>query len=255
MVRGRHSGRCAGSPELSSHYPRPVITAAAICPHPPLLVRELGGSQDPLAELRGAAVTAVREVTSGAERVVVVGPDDRAGSWDASLPEDVRRFGTTGERTTSGLPLPLAIGRRLLRDADWSGPVELRAVARHTDDDAVEAMAAELAARPDGTVVVLLGEGSARRGDSAPGYLDERAFSFDDCLATALADGDARALCDIDTDLAEDLMVFGATSFRILGALALHQMARGGAEPSGELTYRADPFGVSYLVGTWRLCR
>jgi hypothetical protein len=98
-------------------------------------------------------------------------------------------------------------------------------------------------------VLLLLGDGSARRGDTAPGYLDERAFPFDDALASALAGGDAQALRDLDTGVAEELMVLGATSFRLLGAVALLQ----GGPTAATLHHRGDPFGVSYLVATWRL--
>jgi hypothetical protein len=261
-----------------------VITAAAICPFPPLLFRGLAGLQDPVADLRAAAIAAVRDLVAGAGRVVVVGPAESTGTWDASLPEDVRRFGTTADPVPSGLPLSLGVGRRLLRDAGWSGPVELHGLGPDRDG-AVEALTAELAARPDGTVLLALGEGSARRGATAPGYLDERAFPFDDELARALAEGDARALRDLDAALAEELMVQGAAPFRLLGALALDQATATppsstphpvpaaepsstpypvpAAEPSStpypvpaaELTYRDDPFGVTYLVATWRLSR
>lgn len=218
-------------------------------PHPPLLLRELGGLQDQVADLRSAAVSAVRDVVADHDRVVVVGGAETAGTWGSDVRPDVRRFGTTGARTDSGLPLSLAVGTRLLGDAGWTGPVELVAAAWDAGEDDVEALAADLAGRPDGTALVLLGEGSTRRGDGAPGYLDERAFPFDDALAKALADGDADALRDLDVVLAEELMVLGRTSLRVLGALAVRQ----GTRPHARLTYRDDPFGVTYLVATWEL--
>ena len=138
---------------------------------------------------------------------------------------------------------------RLLHDVGWSGPTELVAVPWEADRATVEVVARDLAARPDGTVLLLLGDGSTRRGEKAPGYLDERAFTFDDGVALALSTGDAPALHDLDTGLAADLMVLGASVLRVLGGVALTQQA----EPTAFLSYRGDPYGVSWFVATWQL--
>jgi CTP:molybdopterin cytidylyltransferase MocA len=225
-----------------------MISAAVLCPHPPLLLRELGGAQDPVGALRAAAVAAVRAATARAERVVVVGGHDEAGAWEPETPVDVRRFGTTGGRPPRpGLPVSLGVGSRLLTDAGWTGPVELLATTWHADAETVDRLADDLAERPRGTVALLLGDGSTRRGHRAPGYLDDRAFGFDDAVAKALATGDADALRDLDTALAEELMVLGSASLRVLGALAV----RHGGPSNAGLDYRDDPFGVSYFVATW----
>jgi hypothetical protein len=225
-----------------------VITAAVLCAQPPLLLRELGGAADPVSALRAAALAAVRAATAGAARGLVVGGHDVAGTWDPALPVDSRRFGTTHlPPPRPALPLALGVATRLLGDAGWSGPVELRTLPWHATAPDVEALADEVGGRPDGTVLLVLGDGSARRGDKAPGYLDQRSFGFDDQLAAALADGDAAALRDLDACLAEELMVLGDAGFRLLGAVA---SARG-SRPTASLTYRDDPFGVSYFVATW----
>jgi hypothetical protein len=225
-----------------------VISAAVLLPHPPLLLRELGGAQDPVAALREAAVAAVKAAVAGASSVVVVGGHDEDGDWSADAGVDVRRFGTTGDHPTRpGLPTSLGVGRRLLEEAGWDGPVELVAARWHAGPGPVAALAERLGARPDGTVLLVLGDGSARRGEKAPGYLDARAFGFDDAVASALAGGDVAALRDLDAVLAEELMVAGSTALRLLGAVA----AVGGSTPVAAMTYRDDPFGVSYFVATW----
>lgn len=94
----------------------------------------------------------------------------------------------------------------------------------------------------------MLGEGSTRRGQSAPGFLDDRAFGFDDSLAAALAGGDAEALLDIDVRLAEELMVLGRPAVQVLAGVA----ATTGPVAEAVLDYRDDPFGVTYLVARWR---
>jgi hypothetical protein len=227
-----------------------VIRAAVLCPHPPLLFRELGGVQDPAVDLRKAAVAAVPETLARAAAVVVVGGHDTAGTWDPTTPADVRRFGTTGGAAARpGLPLSLGVGVRLLEEAGWQGPTELVAVPWHANGPTVEDVARDLAGRPDGTVLLLLGDGSTRRGDKAPGYLDERALPFDDGVATALAAGDAAALHDLDAGLAAELMVLGSGALRVLGGVALAQ----GSAPRAALSYRDDPYGVSWFVATWQL--
>jgi hypothetical protein len=94
-----------------------------------------------------------------------------------------------------------------------------------------------------------MGDGSARRGSTAPGYVDERAFPWDDAVAVALAGGDADSLAGLDVPLAEELMVHGSASFRLLGAVGL----RCGPPSRSALPYRGDPFGVTYFTALWHL--
>ncbi len=222
----------------------------ALCPHPPLLLRELSGRVDAVPALRDACRAAVADLTSGdPAEVVVVGPADRTGRIDEGLAIDVRRFGTTGPRMQpgSGLPQALGVGRRLLDEAGRRDDVSFRTVSWDAGADALAALADDLLARPD-TALLLLGDGSARRGDKAPGFLDERAFAFDDAVAHALATGDPAPLRDLDTGLAAELMVGGRSAFRLLGLL-------GDRLPptAAELTHRDDPYGVSYFVARWDL--
>lgn len=224
----------------------------ALCPHPPLLLRELCGQVDGVPDLRSACRAAVADLV--AERpgeVAVVGPSDRPGPADPGAAVDVRRFGTTGPRTPAGAVLPqsLGVGSRLLQEAGWTGPVSFHAVAHDAGQRHLEQLVDELLGRP-GAAILLLGDGSARRGEKAPGFLDERAFGFDDAVAGALSSGDATTLRDLDTDLAAELMVDGRAVFRLLGLLG------GRCRPvRAGLTHREDPYGVSYLVARWDLTR
>ena len=231
-----------------------MITAAALCPHPPLLFRELAGASDPAADLRAACAGVVRRLLERTpDRVVVVGRvEDLAlpRRWPADATPDVRRFGTVAPRVAAAgetLPLSLGVGRRLLDEAGWDGPAELLGIPTTTTPEQAMGLAAELAGLPGRTALLVLGEGSARRGQSAPGFLDERAFGFDEALAAAVAAGDAAALVGLDAGLADELMVLGRAAFTVLGACAL---ADGGAVRA-DLAYRDDPFGVTYLAALW----
>ncbi|QNN51344.1 hypothetical protein [Nocardioides mesophilus] len=215
-----------------------------LCPHPPLLFRELAGLQDAAADLRVACRTALETALAAApDEVVVVGGAEESRRWEGATAADVRRFGTTAGRTGPGLPLSLGVGSRLLQEAGWTGPTRRQTVVAEAPDHELDALAAELRGRT-GALVLLLGEGSTRRGEKAPGFLDERAFPFDDAVAAALSGGDAAALRDLDAGLAAELAVSGGAVLRLLGRLVTTPVA-------AELSYRDDPFGVSWFVATW----
>lgn len=222
----------------------------ALCPHPPLLLRELSGAVDAVPALRDACRAAVTELTDPRpDELVVVGAADRPGPVDAGRALDVRRFGATGPRTAPGAALPqsLGVGRRLLDEAGWDGPTTFHALSWDAGAGEIEPLADDLLGRP-GAALLLLGDGSARRGEKAPGFLDERAFGFDDAVADALAAGEPGPLSHLDTALAAELMVGGRSVLRLLGLLGERlRPSRAG------LTHRDDPYGVSYLVARWDL--
>jgi hypothetical protein len=222
---------------------------AVLCPHPPLLARALGGQQDPVVELREACGRAVSQlVDARPELIVVVGPARESGPRDG-LTFDVRRFGTTQPRpaTADSLPLSLGIGRTLLDDCGWAGPTTLVGVGWDAPDEELVEVAERVAGASGATGVLMLGDGSACRSEKAPGYLDPRAFGYDDVVAAALGDGDAATLRDLDGALGRELMVGGRSVFRLLGRIA-------GERPvTATLDYRDDPFGISYFVARWSI--
>lgn len=83
----------------------------------------------------------------------------------------------------------------------------------------------------------MVGNGSARRTEKAPGHLDDRAAAFDAALGRALRDGDADSLTAVDADLSRDLWADTAH---------LHRLA--GLGPAARVDYDDDPFGVQYWV-------
>jgi SAM-dependent methyltransferase len=229
--------------------PRPgSLVQVVLCPHPPLLFRGLGGLVDPVADLRVACEAALHAALGRRpERVVVVAAVPDATSVDQRAAPDVRRFGTTGPRTGPGLPLALGVGRWLLDEAGWDGSTELVGLDVDADRSELAELAHGLAAGEERTVVLLLGDGSARRLESGPGTLDERAFGFDAHIVDAVRRADARALAELDAVLADELMVLGRAVFRLLGELGLAVPGR----VVSQVDHESDPFGVLYLVATW----
>jgi hypothetical protein len=224
-----------------------MIASVVLCPHPPLLFRELGGIADPVADLRTACLEALRSALSADPSVmVVVAAIEADAVVDGSLGPDVRRFGGLGAASRPGLPLPLGVGRRLLDDVGWAGPTELVGIDLDAGTASLEALATELASRPDRLVVLLLGDGSARRDQKGPGTLDERASPFDATVVEAVRNGDVEALAGLDVDLAEELLVLGRAAFRLLG-----EIGRQLPPAATQVLHEDDPFGVLYLVAAW----
>lgn len=224
-----------------------MIAAAAVCPHPPLLFRELTGEQDVAADLRAACRAAITSaIAVEPDVVVVVGGDRRTASWDPDLAPEVRGFGTTDPRPVRpGLPLSLGVASRLLVETGWHGPVRMHAVAWDAGHQEVEALAAEVASAGERVAALVMGEGSARRGEKAPGYIDERAFGFDEATGRALDSGDLTALAAMDPRVADELMVTGRAPFGVLAA------AVPGAPAHTKVLYQDDPWGVMYFVASW----
>lgn len=90
------------------------------------------------------------------------------------------------------------------------------------------------------TGVLVVGNGSAKRTEKAPGHLDERAGPFDDALRAALL-GDLAALADVDAALAEDLWA-DVAALDVLPSLAAGRP---------DVLYDDAPFGVQYWVISW----
>ncbi|MFS3127179.1 hypothetical protein ACLM5J_02110 [Nocardioides sp. Bht2] len=188
------------------------MSRLAVIPAAPGLLSAYAGRIDPLAEVRAVVEQAVAWLTADAEVVQVVCV--RASQLDRA--RGLARSGS--ERIATELFAGFTGELR------WSEP----------DDFVVD------------VPTLLLADGSARRGEKAPGHLDERGFEFDAVIERALGSGEADPLAKLDQELGEELLVGGAVAFRRLGELDL-------AVAQANLDYAADPFGVRYWVARWSL--
>jgi hypothetical protein len=229
-----------------------VIVAAAVCPSPPLLARELTGEAEVLPELRDACAAVVRNLLAAAPDVVaVVGAGQETATWDPDDRLDLSAYASpaaTRRPVTRlpgkpGLPLALGIGALLLDEAGYAGPRILQAVDESAPAADCLRLGRDLAAAVPRTALLAVGDGSARRGPDAPGYVDERAVPFDDAVREAMREGDMTALAGLDPDLARDLMATGRAAWQVLAGAY-----QGASRPAAAIRYAADPFGVAYLV-------
>lgn len=213
-----------------------MIIAAAVCPHPPMLVPEVApGASAEIADVLAACDVVVRGlVDAGPDRIVVLGGGDLPGDLDesaggtfAAYGVDVRAGGAATE-----LPLGLTVGAWLLDRAGWTGPRTYSTDRPGTDDR---------------VALLVMADGSAKRSAAAPGALDERAEAFDAVISSALMRGDADALASLDVDLGAELWAAGAPTLRTLGEMTK------GADVVAHLHVDVAPFGVGYFVADWVL--
>ncbi|RNL86178.1 class III extradiol dioxygenase subunit B-like domain-containing protein [Halostreptopolyspora alba] len=226
-----------------------MFVAAAVCPHPPVLVPELaGGAAHELATVRDACDRAVAGLAdAGAEEIVVVGAGEHTRTYGAGAGGSLAGFGVdlmVGS-PPAVLPLSLTLGRWL---AERAGVEPSRYVAVPPDTSPAECLArgVTLASEPARLGILVMGDGSARRTEHAPGPHDPRAVPFDRSVATALAKADTAALAELGPGVATELMAAGRPAWQVLAGAAR------GAVWHGELLAHEAPYGVGYFVALWR---
>lgn len=224
-----------------------MIGAVAFCPHPPLLVPQVAQAAAPeLADVRAACVAAIRRVAAKSARLIVVGAGHTWQAFGASSRGCLAGFGVPVEVALGSdepgevvLPLSLTIGAWLVCEAlgpnsgatGFSVGPDTGAFPDFASDDAAVGL-------------VVMGDGSARRSTSAPGYYDERAAVFDARIAEALRSG-AADLLPSSCELGDELLAGGTRVWNAVAGLTAtgHWQA--------ELLYDAAPYGVGYFVAVW----
>jgi hypothetical protein len=230
-----------------------VIVAAAFCPHPPVLVPDVAqGAAVELDELREACRTAIGHVAAPGRQLIVLGAGPKSLEHVSGARGTFAGFGvdlelTLGDPTDGGaleLPLSLTVGAWLVRHA--LGP-DTGAIAFSVGPDFRDSPAFGRfdAATEADTTLIVMGDGSARRSIAAPGYLDDRAASFDEQVVGALGGGDSAALSGLDSALGAELLAAGVPAWHVAAAqLDAH-------EYEAQLLYNDAPYGVGYFVASW----
>jgi hypothetical protein len=221
-----------------------AIVAAAVLPHPPaLLPRVTGRPIVEIEEIRAVAAGAVQWVFD-AEPDVVVAVSGGEPIGDRTIDVASSAAGYVGTTGTGEVPLGLAVVAALL-PADPSASINWQAVDHAASGEDAAALGAEIAGRASRVGLLVAGDGSARRGPKAPGYLDERAAPFDAEVGRALAVGDTAALRSLDPGLAAELLVAGRAAWQVLAGSV------GDSRIDAHLDYTSDPFGVWCAVARW----
>jgi hypothetical protein len=257
-----------------------VLHHVAFCPNPPLLVPAVASGAAPeLDALRSECLVAVRDlIDSGVDLIIVIGAGSHTRLWDAHAGGTMRGYGPDvafgGPHLV--LPLSLTIGAYLLDTVNAAVHRSYQAIAKGAPPEAAAQVGAELAdlpaflraggpsrgvLRPISTQkrredqragLLVMGDGSAKRTTTAPGYFDERAERYDDAIAAALASIDVGPLLALDPGLADELWVDGRVGWQAAaGAIAAVGGHDKGASWNATLRYHEAPYGVGYLVANW----
>ena len=238
-----------------------MLIAAAVCPHPPLLIPAATGAPGPgdaeLERLRAACHEAVTALL--AERpdlIAVAGGDPRAGrtaEYPRQAAGGLHDFGvpfTTGPAPPGApsLPLSLTVGKWLLSRAapEHQVPAAWWGIAPDAPPAECRRLGERLAGLAPRVALLAMGDGPARRARAAPLAADPDADRYDDRVARALAAADPAALAVLDPGQDGPLVIAGRAAWQVLAGAA------GRDAFAAELRYRGTPFEVSYFVASWR---
>jgi hypothetical protein len=238
-----------------------MIIAAALCPAPPLLARELTGRDPVLPELRQVCrEAAARLLRARPDVIVVIGAAQQTRTWDGASKLDLSAFApsaaaragatalaSTAPAGTPGLPSSLGLGILLLDQAGYAGRRVLQAVSEDEPVAACLELGERLAQPAERSALLVMADGSARRTRRAPGHLDERAAGFDGEVERAVRAGDLGALAAVDPVLARELMATGRPAWQVLSG------ATRDLQPAVDVLYADHPFGVAYLVASFSM--
>ena len=199
-----------------------MIESVLVLPSPRALLPWLSAA-DPVPELRDACLAALDKLRAdGPERIVVV----------ASPVSELNQ--------TRGVTEPL--GHRIARHLLGETPFEEQVALPYTAASLIEH-----AEQYGPTSLVVMADGSACRGEKAPGHLHPDAIAFDDAIDRALRTGDVDTLATIDPDQAHELWCEGAPGFHVLAEVAR------GRHITPDVSYADAPYGVAWWVARWHL--
>src|SRR6185312_6774383 len=229
-----------------------MLIAAAVCPHPPLLVPEVTGASDPAARELDRLRTACRDAVAvllgvAPDLLVVAGGAGQTAEYPAAAGGSLRDFAvpfTVGADTV--LPLSLTIGKWLLAGAASPGPpVTWQGIASGTPVTDCLSLGEKLAALAPRVALLAMGDGPGCRARGVPGATDPVADRYDGQVTAALAAADPTALAALDARRDQELFVAGRAAWQVLAGAA------SAGSFTADLRYAAAPFEVSYYVATW----
>lgn len=254
------------------------LVSAAVCPHPMMMIPDIGGAGDDWAQLRTACLEAVRQLhiptlvfdnpggppqcqppiaSDAPHLVVIVGIGDatrtfsRSGAYGSLLSNGVFwRYGWGQDADDADpLPLSLTLGYWLLSESS-TGMIVCDVAYQAVDFGASRqdclSLGRELAGRAERVSMIVMGEGSSCMTATARARDADRAKRNDDEIVRVLECGDSAALARIDA------RQFGGTA---TGRAAWWVLAGAADRRSFEGRLHADcsPAGQRYFAASWRL--
>jgi hypothetical protein len=226
-----------------------VLVAAAVCPHPPMLVPAVAqGIAGELDECRVACAEVVSVLLDAEpDLLVVVGGGAANQIHDRFATGSLAAYGVelvlgSGDQPPR-LPLSLAIGRWLIDPHVGDLPVLFQEIAASASPAACAALGDDLGRVAPRVALLAMGDGSAYPLQTPVGD-DGRGTRYDDRAATALTSGDAEALLALDPADDGALWVAGRPAWQALGGA----LRADGRTWAGAVRWRGAPYGVGYVV-------
>jgi MEMO1 family protein len=250
-----------------------------VCPHPPLLIPDIGGSHRERVHATVAGMQQLAAAVGERDTVIVMSPhtpvyrDTFTVKSAARLHGDFGSFGCPHIRQAydgdpelvaalvsagemHGCPILPVDDHQLdhgvlvpLHFVQTRRVVSLSIVADHARQRALgETVRAACESLGREVLFLASGDMSHRLLPGAPAGYDERARAFDDRVAELLAEGDFDGLDRLDPDLVERA---GECGLRSLIALGGFLGAEAAVDP--EVYSYEGPFGVGYLVAGFNL--
>jgi hypothetical protein len=254
-----------------------MIARVAVLPQPPLLVPELVGGPEPdAAAVRDECLAIAADLAGAARRWVAVAADPAgthppnpvgplaAGTflgYGVDLPVRLCSDGgidgggdaVAALRPDPAMPLPALIAG-WLRGAVGADSVRVLLVPPDLPTPDCRSVGEDLVAELDGgepVGLLVLGDGSHRHGDRAPGRPDDRAAGFDEGVRRALATADPAALLAVDAETAGALGAVGRAPWQILAGM----VGKDGRVWECVRSRLLIPFGVAYHLALWAPAR
>jgi hypothetical protein len=205
-----------------------VLICAAVCPHPPSLISEIAGDEprQDVVDLRSQCLAAIDAVHAASPELLCI----------------VASGTVTGPVTAAALGdfEPLAVGRWLVSQRDWTASWQAVTVAANAEATECSRLGAELAARADRVALLVMSEGSQRGFVDRPRPFDPRAEHSDATVVDRLRSGESAGLLEL-----------GQAGSKGLNPLRVLAGAAGDSSYDTEIFYDAAPFGVGYYVAVW----
>ncbi|MEY4136951.1 MAG: hypothetical protein RL205_1079 [Actinomycetota bacterium] len=227
------------------------MIAAALIPAAPVLIPGLSGTLLPAAVPRAAAHRVLQDlISAGPDVIIVIAEGPLTREFDETSAWGLHRLGgLRGEEPAPGsaadlLPIPLAVGAAVLRDAGWRGSIDLRQIDRDAPVSEALALGRQLAGSPQRLGLVLLGNASACSTPKAPGSFHPRSTEFNLDFVTSIRTADVAAIREWSSaDFAEQ-MSDGRLPLQVLIG------AWGEGDFSTEIHFADESYGVFYVCAS-----
>lgn len=263
-----------------------MLNFAAICPHPPLIVPEIGGSQTSLAKKTVDALeTLAKEFKRVApETVIIISPhgpmryDKFTINFEDHFKGSFSDFGATNSdfnftnnpelaklifselrkkhfpievvresNVDHGVLIPLYY---LLKEMDWKPkiiPLTYTSLDWETHHNFGKFISDVIDNIDQSVAIIASGDMSHRLTEDAPAGFSPYGIKFDQTLIELLKKKETSKILNLNPDFCEEAGECGLRSIIIaLGALEKHKYS------FKQLSYEG-PIGVGYLVGHWKI--